>query len=155
MAEKERIEYVRYYAPGTEALKVDPKLRRQERAMKKPQTRREPTVIHFDPTAVFGCTVAVAMALCVLFGFFRLYRINNEVALAQNDLTVQKSLHYELETNYANGYDLDEVRAAAEAMGLVPMEQVQHITVHIPEPEPVVELPWWQEWWASFKGMFE
>ncbi|MBR2048404.1 MAG: hypothetical protein IJ960_07365 [Oscillospiraceae bacterium] len=154
MADRERIEYVRYYAPGSEALKVDPKPRR-ERTQPKPQVRQEPTVIPFDPVAVFGCVVAVALVVCVLFGFYRLNRMNNAIANAQNDLTTQKSLHYELETNYANGYDLEDIRAAAEAMGLVPMEQVQHITIRIPEPEPVEELPWWQEWWASLKAMFE
>ena len=56
----------KYPAVRDAALKLDPKPRK-ERTQPRPQVKREPTVIPFDPTAVFGCVVAVAMVVCVLW----------------------------------------------------------------------------------------
>ena len=155
MARKEEIQYVRYYATGSTALKLDPEPKRKERVRPAPKPVEERIAIPFDPVAVFGTAVALVMILCVIIGFVQLNQMNDRVAQAQMDLSTLKHEHYELEKNYANGYDLDEVRDAAAAMGLVPMDQVKQITIHIPEPEVVEELPWWQEMWNEFKAMFE
>lgn len=155
MADRNNIQYVRYYAPGSEAIKLDPKPERRAKPLPKPVPEEERIPIRFNPVEVFGCTVAVIMVVCVIVGFCQLYGLNTQLAQARTDLSTQKNINYELEKNYHNGYDLEEIRAAAEAMGLVPMERVQHITISIPEPEEVEELPWWQEWWLEFQAMFE
>ena len=155
MAKRSDIQYVRYYAPGSEALKLDPQPERRKKTWTAPVPVEERKVIHFDPVAIFGTAVAVLMAVCLVIGFVQLNHMNDRIAQAQTDLSALKSQHYELEKNYNNGYDLNEVRDAAAAMGLVPMDQVQHITIHLPEQEVVEELPWWQEQWLEFKAMFE
>lgn len=155
MAKRSEIQYVRYYATGSEALKLDPQPQHRKKARAAQVPAEERKVLHYDPVALFGTAVAVLLVVCVVIGFIQLNQMNDRIAQAQNNLSALKSQHYELETNYKNGYDLDEVRDAADAMGLVPMEQVEHITVHIPEPEVVEPLPRWQQWWLEFKAMFE
>lgn len=155
MANQNNIQYVRYYAPGSEAIQLEPQRRRKERPAPRPVPEEERIAIRFNPVEVFGCTVAVIMVVCVIIGFCQLYGLNDQLAQARTDLSNQKNIHYELQKNYENGYDLDEIRSAAEAMGLVPMEEVQHITITIPEPEVTEELPRWQQWWLDFQSMFE
>lgn len=157
MAKRDEIQYVRYYAVGSTARKLEPKRqprrRAAEQAAPKPEEQRIP--IYFDRTAVLGTALAVVMLLCVVFGFGRVNRLNQQIADMEAHIAGLRAENYGYQKDYANGVDLDDVRAAAEAMGLVPMEQVRHITVHIPQPEEPQELPWWQELWNDWIAMFE
>lgn len=155
MARKDEIQYVRYYAVGTAARKLEPEQeqRRKARPAAKPKEERIP--IPFDLVAVFGTAVAVVMILCVLVGFAQVNRVNDQIAAMEQHISALKNENYVLQKEYESSYDLEQIRIAAEAMGLVPIEQVQHITIHIPEPDPAAELSWWEEMWNDFKGMFE
>lgn len=155
MAKRDEIQYVRYYATGSAAVKLDPQPEHRKKARPAVKPVQEQITIPVDPIAMIGTVVAIVMVLCVIVGFVQLNHANDQVAQAQSELSALKNQHYELEKNYENGYDLEDVRNAAEAMGLVPVEQVQHLTIHIPEPEVVEELTWWQAWWAEFRAMFE
>ena len=154
MAKKDEIQYVRYYAYGSAATKLEePERRRRERPEPKPRQERIP--IPFDPVAIFGTEVAVVMLVCVLVGFAQVNHVNDEITAMEGYMGTLKAENYALQKTYDAGYDLEEVRTAAEAMGLVPIEQVRHITIAIPEPEVVEELPWWEEMWNEFVSMFE
>ena len=155
MAKRDEIQYVRYYATGSTAVKLDPQPERRKKTRPAAKPVQEQITIPIDPLAIVGTVVAIVMVLCVIVGFVQLNHANDQVAQAQSELSALKNQHYELEKNYENGYDLADVADAAKAMGLVPVSEVQQITIHIPEPEVVEELPWWQEWWMEFRAMFE
>ncbi len=155
MARKDEIQYVRYYAYGSTAVKAQPEQRRRPETEAQPVPRVEPIRVPFSPVAVFGAAVAVVMLVLVLVGFVQLNRLNNEIQNMELYMSSLKSENYALNKEYQAGYDLDEIRTAAEAMGLVPMEEVRHIAIHIPEPEVVEELPWYQELWNDFLAMLE
>ena len=155
MAKREDIQYVRYYAYGSAAVKTQPEQRRSVRTEAQPVPAAEPIPVPFSPVAVFGAAVAVVMLVLVLVGFVQLNRQNNEIQTMELYMSSLKSENYALNKEYQAGYDLEEIRTAAEAMGLVPIEQVKHVTIHIPEPEVVVELPWHQQLWNDFLAMLE
>lgn len=155
MAKREEIQYVRYYAYGSAAVKTQPESRRRAEAEVQPVSQTEPIPVPFSPVAVFGSAVAVVMLLLVLVGFVQLNRLNDDIRGMELYISNLKSEHYALNKEYQAGYDLDEIKTAAEAMGLVPVEQVRHVTVHIPEPEVVAELPWYQRIWNEFLSMIE
>ena len=155
MAKREDIQYVRYYAYGSAAVKTQPEQRRSVRTEAQPVPAAEPILVPFSPVAVFGAAVAVVMLVLVLVGFVQLNRQNNEIQTMELYMSSLKSENYALNKEYQAGYDLEEIRTAAEAMGLVPIEQVKHVTIHIPEPEVVVELPWYQQLWNDFLAMLE
>lgn len=155
MAKREDIQYVRYYAYGSTAVKPQPELRPAVKEEVQPTAHAEPIQVPFSPVAVFGAAVAVVMILLVLVGFVQLNRVNDEIRGMELYISNLKSENYALNKEYHSGYDLDEIKTAAEAMGLVPVEQVRHVTVHIPEPEVVVELPWYQQIWNEFLSMIE
>lgn len=155
MAKREEIQYVRYYAYGSTAVKAQPEQRRRTEAEAQPIPKAEPVPIPFSPVAVFGTTVAVVMLVLVLVGFGQLNSVNREIRNMELYIGSLKSENYALNKEYEAGYDLDEIQTAAEAMGLVPIDQVEHVTIHIPEPEVVVELPWYQQLWNDFLAMLE
>lgn len=155
MARKDEIQYVRYYATGSAAHKIEQEPERRRRARPVPEPRAKRIPIPFDPVAIFGTAVAVVMILCVFIGFAQVNHVNHEISAMENYVGTLKNENYALQKTYDNGYDLADVQNAAEAIGLVPIDQVQHITVHIPEPEVVEELPWWEEMWIKFTAMFE
>ena len=155
MAKRDEIQYVRYYAYGSTAVKTQPDSRRLVENEVQPVPEAEPIPVHFSPVAVFGAAVAVVMLVLVLVGFVQLNRLNTDIQNMELYISNLKSENYALNKEYQAGYDLEEIKTAAEAMGLVPVEQVRHVTVHIPEPEVVVELPWYQQIWKDFLEMIE
>ena len=155
MAKRDEIQYVRYYAVGSAARKLEPEPRRQAKEQAAPKPKAERIPIYFDRVAVFGTALAVVMLVFVLIGFGRVNRLNQQIADMETCYAALKAENYAQQKTYDNHVDLEDVRAAAEAMGLVPLEQVQHITVHIPQPETPEELPWWQELWNDWVALFE
>ena len=155
MAKRDEVQYVRYYAYGSAAVKTQPESRRRVEEEVQPIPKAEPIPVPFSPVAVIGATVAVVMLLLVLVGFVQLNRVNDKIRGMELYISNLKSENYALNKEYQAGYDLEEIKTAAEAMGLVPMEQVRHVTVHIPEPEIVEELPWYQQIWNDFLSMIE
>lgn len=155
MAKRDEIQYVRYYSYGSTAVKPQQEPRRHAKVESQPVPKADPIPVPFSPIAVFGTVVAVVMLLLVLVGFVQLNRQNNEIQTMELYISSLKSENYALNKEYQAGYDLEEIRTAAEAMGLVPVEQVRHVTIHIPEPENVVELPWYQQLWSDFLEMLE
>ena len=86
--------------------------------------------------------VPVAQRMAAGAGFGSLRR----TAYAQNQ---------ELEETYRSGYDLEEIERKALALGLVPVEQVQHIRMQVELPAQKVEEPsFWEEMTAFFAGIF-
>ena len=48
-----------------------------------------------------------------------------------------------LEQEYAQGYDLAEVESIALSLGMVPMEQTQHVAIRVQVPVQVTEPSRW------------
>ena len=154
MARNGKIEYVRYYNSDSLARNLEPEEpRRARRPKPKPKAERIP--IAFDPVAVFGTAVALAMFVCVVIGFFQINGVNDRLADMERQISTLKSQQYALEKEYASEIDLEEIRQTALAMGLVPVDSVRHITITVPEPVEEPSVPWWQELWLDFKSMFE
>ena len=154
MARNNGIEYIRFYTSGTAAQKLEPEEPRKPRRPA-PRQKKKRIPIAFDPVAVFGTTVAIVMVLCVIIGFAQHNHMNDQITAMEQQISALKSQQYALEKKYSAGIDLEDIRQTANAMGLVPIEEVRHITITIPEPEVEETLPWWQELWMNFKAMFE
>lgn len=155
MARREDIQYVRYYAYGSAAPRIHSEPDKLAGRQADPIPEEQRKTILFDPVAIIGTAIAAVMILCVIIGFCQLNGSNNEIQAMENYISDLNSDNYALNREYSSGYDLEQIRTAAEGMGLVPVEQVEHITIHIPEPEVEVELPWWEQIWNDFLSMIE
>ena len=159
MAEKTKIQYVSVYSAGSAARKVDltrpvyeqpryPELEAQPR----PKRR---IVVRVDPLALCSIVVSVVMLVLMVAGVFQLYGAwQQEQALAEyvEQLYAQNQV---LEETYRSGYDLEQIEREALALGLVPVDQVKHITMEVAQPVETQSVPtFWEEMTAFFGGLF-
>ena len=154
MARNGKIEYIRFYTQDNLARNLEPEEPRRPRRPR-PQPREKRIPIPFDPVAVFGISVALVMILCVIVGFFQMNGLNDQISDMERQISTLKSQQYALQKQYNAEIDLEEIRQTAEAMGMVPVDSVRHVTITIPQPVEEPELSWWQELWLEFKAMFE
>lgn len=129
MAQKMEVRYIRYYSDGSAAHKLEPKLpfkkpTRKPRASKQPQM-----VISIDPLALVGIVLAVVMLVLMIVGSAELKAAQREQMEMETYLQTLIQENGEMQREYANGYDLAEVEEYALALGMIPVEQAEHISL--------------------------
>lgn len=153
MARSNDIQYIRYYTPGSAAEKVE--LPQIVKKQPKPRVEKPKTpVVQIDGLAAVGIMVAAVMLLCMLMGFVQACALNRQVQDLEVYVSQLEVRQEQLEAEYAHGYNLEEIRLAAQSMGLVPKAQVQHVTISIPETQTVVEITWWEAVVNAIKEFF-
>lgn len=156
MARRNDIQYVRFYTAGTAAPRVAPKAEPQV-VTHGPKKAAKRIPIPFDPVSVLGTTVALVMFVCVFVGLWQLSRVNTQVQEMETYISAVKAENSILQAEYRHGYDLEEVRAAAVSMGMIPADQAERITVPAVTPAPAEEAEpttWWAEFWEDLRMLF-
>lgn len=131
MARKPDVQYIRCYTDGSSARAL-----RQQTASPKtklPKRRKKTAwVIRLDPLAYAGILVSVMMLVLMVVSCVQLVGIQQQANLMDDYVDALKEENARLADTYEKGYDLEDIRVKAEAMGLVPIDQVEHITVSVP-----------------------
>lgn len=158
MARQPDIQYVRFYTDGSVARKIElqPEKKKNKVALpQRPRVRKEKkTVIHVDPISVFAVLVAGVMLIAMVVGMMQLGSINADADKMENYVAALQSENTQLRAEYESGYDLRDVEQKALEMGLVPIDQVEHVTIELPET-PVEEEPtFWENVGAFFAELF-
>ena len=153
MARKMNDRYVRFYTYGSTAVKVeDPRRTASLPKYQKPQKRKP---IPFDPIAFAGNVVAVVLAVLMVVGFIQVAVTNAQVQELEVQLTALEQEAQMLEERYYGSFDLDEIRIAAESMGMIPAEEAVHVQVQVPvQSMEVQQLSWWDTMLASLQQFF-
>ena len=159
MAEKTKIQYISFYSAGSVARKYDlTKPVYEQPRYPEPEVQPQPRrriVVRVDPLAVCSIVVSVMMLVLMLAGVFQLYNSwQQEQALTAyvQQLAEQNQV---LEETYRSSYDLEQIEKEALALGFVPVDQVQHITMQVSRPvEASVEQTPWDALVAFFGGLF-
>ena len=156
MAAKPEIQYVgQFYVYGSEAKKLEPKRQEQRKKAVRPQAQAEQVkVISIDPVALIGLAVAVVMLVCLVVSALQIADTWKEFDTVSKYMAQLKQENAALEHEYANGYDIVEVEAAALALGMIPATEANTIilSVSIPQPEP--EPSAWAEFVWFMEGLF-
>ena len=152
MARSNEVRYIRYYSAGSTAQKLE--LPREQASLPKPKVRRPAKpVLRVDGLAAVGTVVAAIMLICMVVGFVQVCHTNQQVQQLQEYVAALELEQDALKKEYKMGYDLDEVRLAAQSMGMIPQEQAQRITVSVKEPEVQIQ-PWWQSLLVQLRALF-
>ena len=153
MARNRNDRYVRFYTYGSTAVKVeDPRRTAALPKYQKPQKRKP---IPFDPIAFVGSVVAVMLAVLMVVGFIQVAVANAQVQELQLQLTALEQEEQMLEERYYGSFDLNEVRMAAESMGMIPAEEAAHVQIQVPaQTMEVQSLSWWDTMLASLRQFF-
>ena len=153
MARKYTERYVRYYTFGSAAAKLEDQRRQAELPKYKAPQKRKP--IAFDPFAFAGSAVAIVLAVLMVIGFIQLAHTTAQVHDLQTQVTAMEQERQMLQELYENGYDLEEVRIAAQSMGMVEAEDAAHIQVRIPQKAGEdIRLSWWDSLLQSLRQFF-
>lgn len=139
MARKPDVQYIRYMTDGSSAralqpVAIKPKTRLPKTILPKIRLPETP-VIKLDPLASAGILVSVIMVILLVVNCVQLFAIQQEANALDDYVDCLKTENARLTAEYNSGYDLDDIREKALALGLVPVDQVQKITVNVPVPE--------------------
>lgn len=152
MVQKPKIQYVgQFYVHGSEARQME--LQEQKKAKTRLPLDRLQKVekVHVDPVAIAGIVVAVFMLVVMTMGAVQLHQDWEEYQQVSSYVSRLKKENAELTETYREGYDLEDIRTKALALGLVPKEELQTrtVTITVPEPKPVPskidEIKWFLE----------
>ena len=155
MAQQLDVRYVNFYTAGSSALKVAPVIPLETLELpRRAKKKAKKFVLYVDPVAVTGIVMATVMTILLAVGFVQLSNARQEeIAMAAYVDSLQQQ-NQELAAEFEAGYDLDQVEEVALALGMVPQEQLQKITVKTVEPAEEPETNTWNNFWTSFVDLF-
>jgi len=154
MIQKPEIQYVgQFYVYGSEARKLEPK-------RKKPKTRlplaklEKIETIYVDPVALVSIAVALLMLVVMVLGALQLRRDWEEYEGMSRYVSRLKQENARLDREYREGYDLEEVKAKAIGLGLVPKSEIKRISVFVTAPVLPPERTWKDDLIWFWEGLF-
>lgn len=156
MARQPDIQYVRFYTAGSAARKLEVISEPQKKAeLPRPKVRRQRRkVIRIDPIALCAVAVAVCMFAAMVAGLVELAAVSIRADKMESYAAQLQSENAQLRDTYEAGYDLADIEEKALGMGMVPAEQVEHITVQVEYPQPEPELSFWEELRLTIAELF-
>lgn len=149
MTEKAKIQYVgQFYIHGSTAKKLDIKkrLRLPKTALPLFRPNRSP-VRYFEPVAVISIVLALALVCTMAFGMLQIRQDWAAYQEMRTHLSQLQSKNAELHRKYRDAYDMEALYSKAVGLGLVPVEEVKHMTIVVTPPsrEEVPEMTWVQK----------
>ncbi len=154
MARQPEVRYINHYVSGTAAYQPERKTRRKPTARLPKVQKQQKLYITVDPVALCGIFVAVVLLITLLVGAVQLNQAQQEAQQLQDYVHSLQEENAQLQNTYSSGYDPEEIRDIAMAMGMVPAEQVTHIQVQVAPPQIQREPTAWESFWAFVAGMF-
>ncbi len=153
MVQKPEIQYVgQFYVYGSEA--VAPKAKKTVKELLPKEHKQKLHKVYIDPVALIGIVAAVTLLAALVLGGIRLNSMWEEHDAVASYLSSQKLDNSTLEHNYRTNLNLDDIRAKAEAMGLVPQEDVKTVYIRVTMPEPKPQRTLWDDIQWFFQGLF-
>ena len=157
MARKPDIQYVgQFYIHGSEAKE----LARQEQAKHAktmlPLARlQQVQKVYVDPVAIMGLVVAAVMLVVMIIGAVSIRNAWTEHQAISTYLEKLRVENAQLEEDYHNGFDPEDISTKALAMGMVPMEQANVIDIRVTVPAAEQEPTWWDDLVWLLEGLIE
>ena len=146
MAKQPDIRYIRLYTDGNAARKVQPVSLKNTIRLPKVK-RNKKLILRIDPVAVLSMAVAAVMMVLMVVGVVKLNAAQRQEAVMAEYVETLKTKNEFLENTYSSGYDIEEVEQLALALGMVPKEQVQKVTVSIAQDQEQAPMP---DTWERF-----
>ena len=156
MVQKPDIQYVtQFYSYGSEAkvLELKPAKKNKKTALPKAVPEQKIRVM-IDPVAWAGIVIALVMVILMAVSVRGYLDVCAEYEMMTNHVIELQNTNVVRRQEYTAMYDLQDIKEKALALGMIPMEDAQVITIApvIPEAEP--ETTWWDNVSWFLKGLF-
>ena len=149
MARQEDIRYINSFVSGNVAYQIEPKENRPSITAQLPKLPKQPKVrerkelqLIVEPVALVGVVLAAVLLVMLAVGALQLMDARADERIMEQYVQSLREENTRLQDTYHSGYDLERVEEIALAMGMVPVEEVEHIQVSLAMP---VETPEIQE----------
>ena len=156
MAQKPEIQYVgQFYVHGSEARELAAK-NEQKKAKKELPLHRFERVrkVYVDPLAIGSLVMAAALLVTMVLGALSLQTAWQELDTARMYVSQLEAKNAVLTAEYRSGYDLDDVRSTALALGMIPVEEAQVMSLHVTVPVQEAEPTWFEDLVWFLEGLF-
>lgn len=153
MARKSDIQYVRFYTDGSAARKLAPVAPLKTIKLPKPKSKKR-RIVHIDPLAFAGILMAAVMLIMMAVGIGQLNTARQEMQMMDNYVQTLTGENQQLQKTFEESYDLEQLEKTALALGLVPENQVKHITVQLPPVQQTEEPSTWEQICTFLTGLF-
>ena len=155
MSQKPKIQYVgQFYIHGSEARQLELQEKKKAKSKLPLERLRKMEVIYLDPVAIFGIVTALVMLTVMILGVLQIRDDWQEYRVMSNYVSRLNSENAELLADYRSQYDLEDIRAKAQAMGMVPKSELEVRTVYVTIPQPEPEMTWLEEIQWFLSGLF-
>lgn len=134
MASRNDIQYIRFYTDGSAARKIAPGFSGFGKISQPKANRKKRLRIYVDPVALLSIAVAVCLLICMGVGIAQSKAAQQQTQQLQRYVRELSEQNAELKDTYKNGYDLEAVEETALALGMIPREQAQRITLEVTVP---------------------
>lgn len=153
MARYADVQYIRLYTDGSAArkLEVPSVIKQQPRRKRKAQKK---IILHVDPVAILGLAVAAVMLILMLTGVSELRAAQQKTAQMEQYVVSLEQNNAQLEESYHSGYDIDEVEKMALALGMVPQEDAEQVTMQVTPIQEEQTGSVWTNIWTFLTGLF-
>lgn len=141
MARKHDILYVNFYTDGSAARKIAPAFP-ESRPQPKPRSHKQKKiVIHVDPVAICSILVAAVLLIMMAVGLTQFQNARLEAENMERYLQTLTAENEALSFQYDEEVDLEDVEKTALALGMVPKEDAQTVSIQLStstqEPVPL------------------
>lgn len=156
MARKPDVQYIRYYTDGSAAKQILEKPRKKMKyaSSKAPRMENRTRTLYVDPLALGGILISAVMLVLMLVGTVELFSVRQQADRMEMYVSSLYAQNVELKSDYESGYDIEQVKGVANALGLVPMEE-KTITISIPVQDTLMtEATVWERLSLFFRGLF-
>ena len=155
MAKKHDILYVNFYTSGSAARKIEltPPQPYQPDPVPEPQAKpQKRQVVYVDPLAIASIAVSVVMLVLMFVGMATLQEAHAQQTRMEDYVRTLQLRNEELQAEFDEKYDPAAVEEMALALGMVPVDQVEHKTIVV---EPMEEIPEEPTFWEQVQAFFE
>lgn len=145
MARKPDVQYIRFVTDGSAARVAEQApVRAKTRLPKVRKPKAGASVIYLDPLAFVGILLSCVMLVLMVVNCVQLhdYQLKANAMDDYVDSLIEDNAR--LADKYEGEIDLQDIEQKAYALGLVPIDQVRHISVKVERPVETVEAgPMW------------
>ena len=134
MAKKPDVQYICYQTEGSAARKLEflrPRPKTSLPALKK----KKATVIRLNPLATLGTLMSLIMLILMIVNGVQITGLQEDTKAMHRYVNDLRAENNELKDIYESNIDLDEIERQAIALGMIPVEEAQRITVSLPDQD--------------------
>ena len=156
MVQKPDIQYVtQFFTYGSEAKVLELKPAKKKKKFVLPKAKpQQKILLHVDPVAWCGILIAVVMVVLMAVSVRSYLDACAEYQSMTKYVIDLQNTNVQNQQKYEKLYDLDDIQEKALALGMIPMEDAQVVTISPVIPEPEAEAPWWEDISWFMKGLF-